>query len=107
MRHVVRFHIAAREEAVAAAAWYEQRELGLGQEFVDELERTIEAIAEAPESWPVSPDDPRARRILLARFPYSVVYVVSSVGDVVVAAVAHEKRRPGFWRARLSSPTNP
>ena len=69
----VQFDAAATAEAEAAARWYEVREAGLGRELLVELERAIDEIAGAPRSWPVSPDDERARRFVLSRFPYSIM----------------------------------
>ena len=46
-------------------------------------------------------DDPRARRYLLSRFPYSIVYVVAVAGGITVAAVPHTKRKPGYWLRRV------
>jgi len=100
----VQFDVAATAEAEAAARWYEARESGLGSEFLVELDRAISEIAQSPSSWQVSSDDSRARRFLLSRFPFSIVYVVRTDDHVVVAAVAHAKRRPGYWRERLGKP---
>ena len=99
----LRFHAAAREEAEAAIRWYEDRVPGLGSDFATEIERAIAQIEEAPTSWPASPDDQRARRLVLSRFPYAVVYLVGPTGDIVVAAIAHGKRQPGYWQERLRS----
>jgi plasmid stabilization system protein ParE len=98
----VRFHSEARAEAEAAVRWYEERLSGLGSDLLVEVERAVTLIAQAPMAWPVTPDDPRARRFLLSRFPYSLVYIVQPAGDVVVAAVMHARRQPGYWRKRLS-----
>jgi plasmid stabilization system protein ParE len=97
----VRFHRAASEEAEAAVRWYNERVAGLGNDFREELELAVERVAEGPLAWPVSQYDPRTRRHLLARFPYAIVYVVGVDGGVTVAAVAHAKRRPGYWRNRV------
>ena len=97
----VRFHEAASDEAEAAVRWYNERVPGLGDDFRIELVSGVERIIEAPLAWTVSAYDPRARRYLLARFPYSVVYVVHENEDIVIAAVAHAKRRPGYWRERM------
>jgi hypothetical protein len=48
---------------------------GLGDDFRVELIAAVEWLVEGPEVWPISVDDPRARRYLLLRFPYSIVYV--------------------------------
>ena len=97
----VRFHRAASTEAEAAVRWYNERVPGLGDDFRAELIAAVEWIVEGPEVWPISVDDPRARRYLLPRFPYSIVYVVAVDGGITVAAVAHTKRKPGYWLRRV------
>jgi len=88
-------------EAEAAVRWYNARVPGLGDDFRVELIAAVEWIVEGPEVWPVSVDDLRARRYLLSRFPYSIVYVVAVDGGITVAAVAHTKRKPGYWLRRV------
>ena len=95
-----RLHTAtpAAEELAAAVAWYEERRAGLGAEFYDAIVRTMNRIADMPEAG--SPfRDLKARRILVAGFPYQVVYRIDS-DAIRVIAFAHLKRRPGFWRHR-------
>jgi len=59
----------------------------------------IDDIASAPERGPASPMDPETRRRVLRRFPYVIFY--RATADVVtIAAVAHMKRMPGYWRGR-------
>ena len=88
----------AAEELAAAVAWYEERRAGLGAEFYDAIARTMSRIGEMPEAG--SPfRDLKARRILVAGFPYQVVYRIDS-DEIRVIAFAHLKRRPGFWRHR-------
>ncbi|WP_394829760.1 type II toxin-antitoxin system RelE/ParE family toxin [Pendulispora albinea] len=103
MKARVRFHLAARLEAEAAARWYEERQPGLGDDFFVTVEDTIHAIADARNPGTVSPDDPRARRVRLYRFPYFIVFMLRSASEIVIVAVAHAKRRPGYWRERLRS----
>lgn len=98
---LVRFHQAATEEAEAAVRWYNERVAGLGDDFRVELLRSVDRIVRAPLLWPPSAYDRRARRYLLPRFPYAVVYVVASDVSIVVVAVAHARRRPRYWSARL------
>jgi plasmid stabilization system protein ParE len=72
-------------------------EEGLGVAFVDSVEHTVARIAEHPESSPVLAG--RVRKVRVARFPYSVL--CSVVQDKVrILAVAHDRRRPFFWRDR-------
>lgn len=93
----VEFHPEAVAEAAAAHAWYARRSPGASRGFILELDRTVAAIKDGPERWPVG--DLRTRRLPLRRFPYWVVYRV--LPDVVqVLAIAHMRRRPGYWRRR-------
>jgi len=44
-------------------------------------------------------DDPLTRRVLVHRFPYQVVYRLTA-SEILIVAVAHLKRRPGYWKDR-------
>lgn len=98
-----RYHREAREELTAAAEWYEARRSGLGVAFVAEVTRAVESIREHPEMWPcwqgLKTRVP-VRKFVLQRFPFALPYLVHE-NSVVVLAVAHGRRRPGYWRARL------
>jgi plasmid stabilization system protein ParE len=99
----VRLHPEAAGDLTSAGDWYEQQLSGLGADLADEVDHALEAIAERPMTWPLWPGIGEAagvRRFLLARFPFAVGYVVEG-DEVVVLAVAHLRRRPGFWLERL------
>ena len=89
---------AAREEFSAAVRWYEGQRPGLGAEFFDAVVHATSLIQAQPEIGTLSPDH-RTRRVLVQRFPYQVVYRLS-VDEIVIVAIAHLKRRPGYWRNR-------
>lgn len=93
---------AAEEEQLAAARWYEEQRDGLGLRFISEVERVSDLIAERPgigAPWTYSKVPEGVRRFPLRSFPYHVVYVEEP--RLLIVAVAHMKRRPGYWRARL------
>ncbi|MFB3776195.1 MAG: type II toxin-antitoxin system RelE/ParE family toxin [Bryobacteraceae bacterium] len=91
------FHPEAVEEVEAAVRWYGDRSTAAASRLVQELTQTIDRIAEAPERWMLF--ESGTRRFALRRFPFFVVYRVS--GTVIeVLAVAHARRRPGYWRKR-------
>lgn len=91
------FHPAADVEFEEASVFYESRMPGLGKSFAAEVENTISLIREFPEAG--SPIGFSHRRAVVARFPYSVVY--RQYPDyIVIVAVAHQRRRPGYWRHR-------
>jgi plasmid stabilization system protein ParE len=92
-----RFHPDADAELEEAALFYESRMIGLGRSFAAEVERTIALVREFPEAG--SPAGTNRRRVLVARFPYSIVYR-HDADAIVVVAVAHQRRRPGYWRRR-------
>lgn len=94
----VPFHPTAFEEFAAVAAQYHAVAPALGAEFVAEVERATARIATFPEHG--SPYLAGTRRVLLRRFPFSVVYSSENEG-ILIVAVAHQRRRPGYWAGRL------
>jgi toxin ParE1/3/4 len=93
----VSFHPDAMEEYIASYAWYYERGSHLAQAFESEIERALRLVSDSPERWPVYKG--RYRRILVRRFPFSVVYTRNERG-ILVIAVAHGHRRPGYWKDR-------
>ena len=92
-------HPEALLEADADIGWYLERSRAAAERFFSEVERALELILESPDRWPSYLHG--TRRYILYGFPYSVIY--RAVGSrVVVYAVAHAKRRPGYWRSRLT-----
>jgi plasmid stabilization system protein ParE len=98
-----RFHREALDEYEDAIAYYERARPGLGESFILEVDRTIALTLEFPEiGAPVADTPPELgiRRRLVQRFSVEIDYQVS--GDsIVVLAVFHSKRRPGYWKNRL------
>ncbi|MEK7764553.1 MAG: type II toxin-antitoxin system RelE/ParE family toxin [Nitrospirota bacterium] len=94
---VVEFHPDAVEEAVAARQWYQARSASAADAFLAELDHAIEAISTHPTRWPQFVHG--TRRYLFHRFPFQLVYRI--VGALVqVIAVAHGRRKPGYWKTR-------
>jgi plasmid stabilization system protein ParE len=90
----------AIEEAEAAARWYAERSSSAAVGFADEVDAAIAAIEQTPEAWP--PYDHGTRHYLLRRYPFSVVYRIEET-RILVVAVTHGRRRPGYWASRLQS----
>jgi plasmid stabilization system protein ParE len=93
----LRFHADALAEYVAAVAWYERDYVGRGERFQVVVEQALAAIARAPRSFPKRLG---AYAVLVPRFPYVVFFEVLESETIRILAVAHAKRRPGYWRAR-------
>lgn len=97
MAYSVRFQPVARIELIEARDWYERRSSGLGEAFVQEVDRQVQHIAENPAGFPVMLAD--VRRVRLRRFPYSLFYRI--VGDeCFVQACFHAHRDPRLWQER-------
>ena len=95
----VRLLESAQAELDDAIAWYASHAPGLGDAFLIETLRTLKLIEQYPKAW--HPLTQQIRRCRLRRFPYSVVYAQYG-SDLLVLAVAHQHRKPGYWRARLN-----
>ena len=92
----------AAQEGEEAAGWYDAQREGLGREFREAFSRSLDVLREGlvPGSpWPGLLGKRGVRRIQMGRFPYHVVFVGGQL-DVTVLAVAHQRRRPGYWRNR-------
>ena len=91
----------AEEELAAAAEWYEARRPGLGVELVASIDGAFEEILAAPLScavwWPNRP----YRKKIIRRFPYVIFFTLDD-GAVIVVAIAHARRRPGYWVGRTT-----
>lgn len=81
-----------------ASLSYEVASTTLGDDFLDDVQRVIDALCESPSLGPVVGG--KFRRALLRRFPFSLIYSVESDG-ILIVAVAHQRRRPDYWRNRL------
>ncbi len=97
MAHSVRFHPEAAEEVEAATDWYRERSAEAAAGFVAELNHAIERVAELPETWPNYKAN--TRRFIFRVYPFSLVYRIEG-NDVEIVAVAHAKRKPGYWASR-------
>jgi len=93
----IRFDPAAQRELSEAAEFYDAEDPGLVDAFLDAVERAFKQIQAFPESSLVSLDSLRMK--ILSAFPFSVIYWVTD-DAIVVLAVAHHRRRPGYWRGR-------
>lgn len=101
----VRVEPEARTEIEDAATWYESCRPGLADDFSTAVEEILAKVAERPAAFPPLLDtDPEMglRRALLQRFPYSIVFL-ETAEEIRVVAVAHMKRRPGYWLSRVRS----
>ena len=93
------FHPAAVKEARVAHRWYLRRSPWAANRFRVALEAALKQIAESPDRWPAYLHQTRYR--LVRRFPFIIVYR-QLANRLQILAVAHGKRRPGYWEKRAS-----
>lgn len=89
---------AAEAEFLEELDGYAAEDLELAADFLAEVEAAAQRTALFPEHG--SPHLAGTRRIVLRRFPYSFVCVIEPESTLVVA-IAHHRRKPGYWRNRL------
>lgn len=93
------FHPEARAEMREAVEFYEARLNGLGLRFLSAVEQTTDRISAHPEAG--TPLGSELRKWIVPGFPYNIIYRVWEDYTYLVA-VAHQHRRPGYWRDRSS-----
>lgn len=89
----------ARAEFLAAVEYYEECQPGLGQRFRQAVAAQLRHLGVMPFRFRVlhSP----FRRCLVPQFPYSLIFSIEPE-FILVVAVAHAKRKPGYWRDRIA-----
>lgn len=97
MAHVVEFSAEARAEFDEAFHWYAERSGETALSFAAEVDVTIGNVLSDPERFPRTYAGCQQSR--LHRFPYVVVYH-RSADRISIVAIAHVKRRPGYWTHR-------
>ena len=95
---IVRLLAAASLELDDALAWYGSQSPVLERRFLEEIGKGRARIAEYPNAW--HPLGEGVRQFRLERFPYGLIYVITA-SEIVVMAVAHLHREPGYWRDRI------
>ena len=99
MTRRVRVAPEAEAEVGAPALWYESKCAGLGAELIAAIDEALERIAEAPLAFAIWQEGMPFRRSVVWRFPFLIFFTASDEA-VDVFAVAHAKRRPGYWMDR-------
>lgn len=94
----IEFHPATGRELTDSAEYYESRLPGLGADFLGEIGRLLDLLNENPEIGAVV--EAPYRRVVLNRFPFSVVYRLKE-STLRIVAVAHQRRKPGYWKGRV------
>ena len=95
----VRLRARAQRELLEATAWYRERNELVAQRFVNEFRQALEHLERFPHAGTFvrGVDDEDVRQFPVHNFPYQIVFI--RLGEhISVLAVAHDRRRPGYWR---------
>ncbi len=96
MRQII-FRQQARRELDKAGDWYEKEQIGLGLEFLTEIEKVLLRISRNPEHFPVMFRN--VKKAVVQRFPYCI-YFRERNQLIVVLAIFHSARNPTMWQRR-------
>lgn len=93
----LRFYEAAELEFDDAIAFYESESPGLGRKYHDAVREALARIKQFPRAFP--PLSQQTRRCLVHKFPYGIIYQVST-DEILIIAIAHLHRKPEYWESR-------
>lgn len=91
------FHPEALSEYAEAVQYYAAQRVEVAQAFINAIEDTVYRIKEAPTRYTVIDED--VRRCMARRFPYGVLYTIEQ-NYILIVAVMHCSREPGYWKSR-------
>ena len=103
MSFVVKKLPLAEQEALEAAIWYEERQPGLGDEFLSEADRAVEALSESALLHRIRFAD--VRRAPIHRFKFYGVYYIVRQEEVWILAIFHGRRHPRWLQRRRGQMT--
>ncbi len=95
--YVIEYHPLAAEELIEVAQFYESRQGGLGERFLNTVEKTVKNLRTDPLMWKA--DGSGRRKYRIWKFPYHLIYRIKG-SCVYILAVAHMSRKPGYWESR-------
>lgn len=90
----------AEQELQQAITYYEEQLKGLGRQFFNEIDYAINLIKLFPSGW--HKIDGNARKCIVKRFPYLILYHVEK-DQLVISAIAHQHRNPVYYLKRKVS----
>lgn len=94
----VRLHPEADSELAESAAWIEKQRAAHGERFIAAYQEARDWLRQYERIGPRVGRRVRSKQIL--GFPYAIIYVISD-DEILILAIAHHSRRPGYWRSRL------
>jgi len=100
MKYRVVIRPEAEDDLKKAFSWYENKRQGLGYDFLLQVDAGLRFIERNPKV--LSPEYRGARKYLVKRFPYKIIYLLEEE-KIIVLAVVHGKRSPSLTKERIDS----
>lgn len=91
--------LAAEAEFYDIVNYYKEIDRALSYDFIQEFENAVHRLTKFPEVG--HPYLHQTKRIFLDRFPYAIVYKIYRNKRIIVYAIMHMKRKPGYWEERM------
>ena len=95
----INFHPDATTELAESADWYAERSPRAARNFLVAVDIAVASIADDPERF--FRIDDRHQSCSVIKFPFQIVFRYND-DQITVIAIAHAKRRPGYWRGRAT-----
>lgn len=92
------FHPEAYDEMLESARFLESKTRGLGLDLIGAIQESTRRIIKFPEAGSI--ERARIRKSLVYGFPFTILYEARK-NEIFIAAVMHQRRRPGYWRHRV------
>lgn len=94
----VSFHVEAETEYLSELQYLEAELRGLGRRFQLEFQRALRRLRSFPSSG--REIAPQIRIVRMRKFRYGIIYSEANEGEILILAIAHERRKPGYWMER-------
>jgi toxin ParE1/3/4 len=91
------FHPEALTEYTEAVRYYTAQRVEVAQAFINAIEDTVYRIRESPTRYAGIDDE--VRRCMARKFPYGILYTIEQ-DYILIVAVMHCSREPGYWKLR-------
>jgi plasmid stabilization system protein ParE len=91
------FHPEVLTEYAESVQYYMERRVEVAQAFIDAVEDAVYRIRESPTRYIVIDED--VRRCMIRKFPYGILYTIEQ-DYILILAVMHCSREPGYWKSR-------
>jgi toxin ParE1/3/4 len=95
----LKVHRLVQREVREAFSWYLARDVGAAAKLVDEIWNAFDRVARNPTRWPFEDESQAHRYCVLQTYPCRVIFRIE-FDRIHVVALAHAKRRPGYWKRR-------